>query len=314
MKIFNINFIQNNFAKSTKHNNNSSLAPLSYDTVTFGSVTFGANRPKNIPYSIYQKDDEIKALESVLNKAIQNGEVLDAEALSKRSGLDIYVVKLRLSTSSKIKELCIKMEAAQDAKAENKKQADTQNLKLIFEAAKVSGQKLTESEIAFYLGIDKGETPKLLKKASKLPFFDENSILKEEQNTLIERKTQTANINQVFKQRLAKKDTLTTVAKKTKLPPETLRARLNENSEMFQFAMENKLYPPEIFQEKEIEIQEAVLMRILSRMLRNNISFDINYIAARAELPPGIVQIRLNTNEALNGLCNRILGANEDGN
>ena len=303
MKIFNIPFLQNNNIVIAPKNN--SLSPLSFDTVTF-SV-----RPiKDIPYSIFQKERELDAIRPILKEAIVNAELLSAEDISDKTGLDIYVIKLRLSTNSEIRQLYNEMKLANSARVEYKNQTKIQKIQSFLNDLSASGQKLTDNEMAFYLGLEKAELLELIKLNPSLEDLY-NVVLLEIKATTLERKTQSSKTSEALRY-IYKEDSYDAVAQRARLSPKVVRVRVNENDELFKKTIDKGLYPPDIYSDSAIEKQEDRLMDVLLDALRHQKQISIAQLAENAELSQAIVMIRIKNNEALQGTYNRMMGIDED--
>lgn len=303
MKIFNIPFLQNNNIVIAPKNN--SLSPLSFDTVTF------SGRPiKDIPYSIFQKERELDAIRPILKEAIVNAELLSAEDISDKTGLDIYVIKLRLSTNSEIRQLYNEMKLANSARVEYKNQTKIQKIQSFLNDLSASGQKLTDNEMAFYLGLEKAELLELIKLNPSLEDLY-NVVLLEIKATTLERKTQSSKTSEALRY-IYKEDSYDAVAQRARLSPKVVRVRVNENDELFKKTIDKGLYPPDIYSDSAIEKQEDRLMDVLLDALRHQKQISIAQLAENAELSQAIVMIRIKNNEALQGTYNRMMGIDED--
>lgn len=304
MKIFNIPFLQNNnIAIAPKYN---SLNPLPFDTVTF------SGRPiKDIPYSIFQKERELNAIRPVLQGAIVNSELLSPEQISEKSGLDTYVVKLRLSTNSEIRQLYNNMKLANSAKVEGENQVKIRDIQAFIEELNTLGQKLTDNEAAFYLGFEKDEMLALIKEDAMLgPMYDA-ILLKIKTPTTLERKTQNSSINKALVY-IYKEDSYDSVTERAGLSREVVRVRINENDELFKRTIENGLYPPDIYPECDIEKQDDAVMDALLEGLRHQKQLSIEQLAQKASLYPGVVLMRIKNNTALQETYNKMMGIDED--
>lgn len=302
MKIFNINFNQNNFQKAPKQKN---LAPLAYDTVTF------SGRPKkDMPYSIFQKEREIEVLSAVINAATEKGELLNADELSEKTGLDVYVVKLRLSTSNTIRQLYNEMKLANSDKVQSKDAVTAKKLQGFIKFLSDSHQKLTESEIAFYLGIEKDKLFEIMKNYPNLSLTGD-VLLGSRNCPPLERKAQNSAINNATRY-ISRKDTYESLSKRAELSPEIIRAKANEDDEFFKYLTESGVFPPDIYTDKEIEEQDDKIMNAMLCIIKTGIDAGIEILSEKTELYPGTLIIRIKNNIALNETYNRMLGVDED--
>lgn len=307
MKIGLINFLQNKNNSNIKNDlKRSFLSPLAADT-----VTFSGKRKNDFPYSAAQKGREVEALKGAINSAIESSKMLSAEELSEITGLDIYVVKLRLSTNGEIRQLVNDMKASYTSGVQNKIEIKAKSAEGFFELLQNANQKMTEYEMAFYLGLEKDEFLKMLEEHPNLVPLYEASLLKLKNYPLLEKTEQIKSIGKALK-RATKKDTLESISKKTELSTEIIRGRINESDEFLSRAEEVKLYPPELYSDFEIEEQDSLIMDTLMSKIKRGEQMTLDEMAESLNLYPGVVLIRLKNNSALDETCNRMLGVYGD--
>jgi len=310
MKIFQINFAQNKQASTTKAPKYSALAPLPFDTVSFNNVSFGG-RARKIKYSIYQKEEELSIIKAALCRAIENSDFLDAEKLSEETGLDIYVVKLRLSTNDEMRRLYDEMKLAKSEKSHTEKQSKAETVRDLLQRLDKSKQSLTDNEIAFYLGLGKEELLKILEEFPELSSLYDNILLKIKRCPVLEKETQIKHIRGASKY-ICKKTSYDSIAQKAALSPEIVRARVNEDDEFFNYLTEQGVYPPDIYPESDIEEQDDRLMDTMLKILKEHKQTDIKDLAEQTGLYPGTVMIRIKNNTALSETYNKILGIGDE--
>lgn len=311
MKILNINFNWNNTPKNNapkeQHNG---LSPLAFDTISFSNASF-REKPKNVKYSVYQKQEEINAVKAAINGAIQTSSILSAEELSEKTGLDIYVVKLRLSTSNEIRQLYNDMKLANSTRIKEENQIKAQTAEGFLEMLNKTNQKLTDNEIAFYLGLKKDELLRLISEYPSLGSLYGDALLKIKSCPVLERKAQITSINSALRH-IGKKDTYDSISKRAELTPEIIRVRVNENNALFERLIESRVYPPEIYSDEAIEKQDDILMDTMLNILKRKEQASIKDMAQQAGLYPGTVMIRIKNNTALFETYQRILGIDKD--
>lgn len=306
MKIFNISFAQSGFIKNASEPKRNNLAPLAFDTVSF------EGRPKkDMPYSVFQKEKELAAIRSVLQKATENSEIINAEEISEKTGLDIYVVKLRLSTNNEIRLLVHDMKSAHGIKAKDRDEAVAKTAQEFFNFLLSTKQTLTANEMAFYLGLKKDELLDIINKRPELLSLYEASLLRIKNCPLLEKKAQIQSINKATRY-ITRKDTYDSLSKETELSAEIIRTRISEDDEFFSRVTEQKLYPVELYSESEIEEQDSLLMNTLLSGLKSQTKMSIEEIAKAANLYPGVVLIRFKNNTALQETYDRMHGVNQD--
>ncbi len=314
MKIFNINLAQKKISYLPKYNN---LAPLRRDTISFGcsTLTFkGAPLPKEFAYCAAQKDREVEAISAVLNNALKNSEFPNEEELSIITGFDINIIKLRLSTNKKLRALQNRLKVKRLIEARQRKETSVIYAQKFFEKVKTSRQKLTESEMAFYLGLKKDELLQLVNEYPNLSSLYKKIVLQTKNYPLLEKRTQKSKISSCLKYG-SSNNNYANISEKTGFSHEIIRFVFNEDAELFSIATDKGIFPPEIYSKEEIEMQTRQLMNIMINSIKYQKQPDIEALAKKVDLLPAVVKMRIDTNEALKETYQRMLGidaADED--
>ncbi len=283
MKILEISFFQSKNLKNRDVNNKHNIQQpkkaegdvFCRSTLAKNSPTFcGAPLPKEFPYSAAQKEREVAALRAALNGALKaleskNFEFIDENQLSQITGLDINLVKLRLTTNNELRNLHNRLKIARIIDSNNKKEEKAKDIQAFFEKLKASKQKLTERELSFYLGLEEGEIFEFTKDYKDIASLFKSVQYKPKKYTLLEKRVQNSKIGYAIKHS-GQGITYKGIGKKTGYNLDAIRAAFNENKALFDAAIKKRIFPPEIYSKEEVEAQDEKLMDIMIYALKQN--------------------------------------------